>query len=115
MENENIEKQEFFKTYLGIKNKNVLSSLEQMAYVWKVKDKEVIIREGEPLPCVPFLISGIVKGRWKRACFLLWLFKRRHCCRNFQFIRKCEITFDDRINQFVYHAVRPDTRIVEVD
>ena len=41
MENENIEKQEFFKTYLGIKNKNVLSSLEQMAYVWKVKDKEV--------------------------------------------------------------------------
>ena len=43
MENENIEKQEFFKTYLGIKNKNVLSSLEQMAYVWKVKDKEVII------------------------------------------------------------------------
>ena len=62
MENENIEKQEFFKTYLGIKNKNVLSSLEQMAYVWKVKDKEVIIREGEPLPCVPFLISGIVKG-----------------------------------------------------
>lgn len=30
-------------------------------------------------------------------------------------IRKCEITFDDRINQFVYHAVRPDTRIVEVD
>ena len=27
MENENIEKQEFFKTYLGIKNKNVLSSL----------------------------------------------------------------------------------------
>ena len=62
MENENIEKQEFFKTYLGIKNKNVLSSLEQMAYVWKVKDKEVIIREGEPLPCVPFLVSGIVKG-----------------------------------------------------
>ena len=90
MENENIEKQEFFKTYLGIKNKNVLSSLEQMAYVWKVKDKEVIIREGEPLPCVPFLISGIVKGY-------------------------CESTFDDRINQFVYHAVRPDTRIVEVD
>lgn len=40
----------------------MLSSLEQMAYVWKVKDKEVIIREGEPLPCVPFLISGIVKG-----------------------------------------------------
>lgn len=33
-----------------------------MAYVWKVKDKEVIIREGEPLPCVPFLVSGIVKG-----------------------------------------------------
>lgn len=62
MENENTEKQEFFKTYLGIKNKNVLSSLEQMAYVWKVKDKEVIIREGEPLPCVPFLVSGIVKG-----------------------------------------------------
>lgn len=62
MENENIEKQEFFKTYLGIKNKNVLSSLEQMTYVWKVKDKEVIIREGEPLPCVPFLVSGIVKG-----------------------------------------------------
>ena len=30
-------------------------------------------------------------------------------------ISKCEITFDDRINQFVYHAVRPDTRIVEVD
>lgn len=56
MENENTEKQEFFKTYLGIKNKNVLSSLEQMAYVWKVKDKEVIIREGEPLPCVPFLV-----------------------------------------------------------
>ena len=62
MENENIEKQEFFKTYLGIKNKNVLSSLEQMSYVWKVKDKEVIIREGEPLPCVPFLVSGIAKG-----------------------------------------------------
>lgn len=121
MENENIEKQEFFKTYLGIKNKNVLSSLEQMAYVWKVKDKEVIIREGEPLPCVPFLVSGIVKGYCESkgdgkehvSCF--GYLKRRHCCRNFQFIRKCEITFDDRINQFVYHAVRPDTRIVEVD
>lgn len=46
MENENIEKQEFFKTYLGIKNKNVLSSLEQMAYVWKVKDKEVSFEKG---------------------------------------------------------------------
>ena len=108
MENENIEKQEFFKTYLGIKNKNVLSSLEQMAYVWKVKDKEVIIREGEPLPCVPFLISGIVKG----YCESKGDGKEHVSC--FGYL-KGDITFDDRINQFVYHAVRPDTRIVEVD
>lgn len=63
MENENTEKQEFFKTYLGIKNKNVLSSLEQMAYVWKVKDKEVIIREAGTAAMRSF--SGI--GHCKRV------------------------------------------------
>ena len=62
MERDRIEKKEFFRKYLNIKNKATLERLEQISSFWIVGDRDIIIQEGESLQYVPFLVSGIVKG-----------------------------------------------------
>lgn len=62
MEKDRIEKKEFFRKYLNIKNEATLGKLEQISSCGIVGNRDIIIREGEALQYVPFLVSGIVKG-----------------------------------------------------
>lgn len=68
--------QTFYKKVMGIKDGFVVRKLEQNSYRWKVKKREIVVKQGDVVTELPFVVAGVMKawqvdsnGKKRVCCF----------------------------------------------